>query len=96
MEPENRPFVLSLAKKLREKYPEKTIWLYTGSSWEEIAQSSVVKLVDVLVDGEFIEEQFDPKLLWKGSRNQRVIDVKKTLSGEDIYKPVIYCADYYD
>ena len=56
----------------------------------------MMKYVDVVVDGEFKCEEFDQKLLWKGSKNQRVIDVRKTLSADntDPIIPVLHCGDY--
>lgn len=71
--------VTALAKEIREKYPSKTIWLYTGALWEEICNEEVIRYLDVLVDGEFQAEKKDVTLHWKGSSNQRVIDVPKTL-----------------
>lgn len=71
--------VTELAKEIRETYPDKTIWLYTGALWEEIAHSEIVMYLDVLVDGEFEADKADAALHWKGSANQRVIDVKNTL-----------------
>ena len=71
--------ITELAKTIRERYPAKTIWLYTGSLWEEINHSEIVQYLDVLVDGEFEADKMDGALHWKGSLNQRVIDVKKTL-----------------
>ena len=56
--------------------------MYTGFLWEEVKSLPVMTYVDVLVDGEFIEELKDNKLHWKGSSNQRVIDVQKSLNGE--------------
>lgn len=79
LHPHNREEVTRLAKKCRELFPKKTIWLYTGFSWEEICDLEIVPLVDVLVDGRFVKELFDGKLHWKGSSNQRVIDVQETL-----------------
>lgn len=79
LHPQNREEVTRLAKKCRELFPKKTIWLYTGFSWEEICDLEIVPLVDVLVDGRFVKELFDGKLHWKGSSNQRVIDVQETL-----------------
>ena len=79
---------------IREKYPDKTIWLYTGGSWENICSYPLMKYVDVCVDGEFKEELGDDQLLWKGSKNQRVIDVQKTLSQDDIRVPILHCGDY--
>lgn len=71
--------VKELAKEIRAKYPKKTIWLYTGSIWEEVQHMEIVKYLDVLVDGEFEVEKADVTLHWKGSANQRVIDVPATL-----------------
>lgn len=73
-----------LAKEIKEKFPQKTIWLYTGCVWEEINTLPIFAYIDVLVDGRFIEEQKNPQLYWKGSSNQRVIDVSKSLKEERI------------
>lgn len=70
--------VTRLAKKFKEVFSNKTIWLYTGYLYEEIKDLEVMQYIDVLVDGEFIEILKDNTLHWKGSSNQRVIDVKKT------------------
>ena len=80
LHPANRDGVAELAKEIREKYPDKTQWLYTGYDWEHINDLPAVEYIDVIVDGKFIEEEFDPKLHWKGSPNQRVVDVQKSLS----------------
>lgn len=77
--PGNREDVEALIRKVRGSYPEKTIWIYTGYLWEEICDLESVRLADVVVDGPFIEAEKDNNLHWKGSANQRVIDVKKTL-----------------
>ena len=95
LHPANELTVKTLISEIKEKFPNKTVWLYTGSKWEEIYNSSNVSQIDVLVDGEFIEELKDYKLLWKGSRNQRVIDVQATLKCDDPKVPVIHCPDYY-
>ena len=84
LHPENRKEIARLIRLAKEKYPHKTIWLYTGFSWEEIKDEDYIGLIDVLVDGKFIEELKDEKLHWKGSSNQRVIDVQKTLSTGEI------------
>lgn len=70
--------VTAFARELKEKYPHKTIWLYTGSTWDEVRELEIMMYVDVLVDGEFIEAKKDTALHWKGSANQMVIDVKNT------------------
>lgn len=79
LHPQNRGEVTRLAKKFREVFPDKTVWLYTGYTFEEIKELEVVQYCDVIVDGEFIAAQLDPKLHWKGSTNQRVIDVNETI-----------------
>ena len=79
LHPQNRAEVTELAKKCRERFPNKTIWIYTGYTYEEIADLEIMQYCSVLVDGAFIKEQLDPKLHWKGSSNQRVIDVRETV-----------------
>lgn len=76
----NRDDVGKLIYEIRERFPQKTIWLYTGYKWEEINDLPYVKEIDVLVDGEFIEALKDNTLHWKGSSNQKVIDVKQTVA----------------
>ena len=90
----NRLDVRNLMAEIKEKYPNKTIWLYTGYRWEEIWHYPMMKYIDVVVDGEFVIELKDTKLLWKGSSNQRVIDVKQTLKNTVQSEPVLHCGDY--
>lgn len=90
----NRLDVRNLMKEIKSRYPHKTIWLYTGDVWENILHYPLMKYVDVLVDGEFIAKLKDNKLLWKGSSNQRVIDVQKTLTQTDPIIPVLHCQNY--
>lgn len=92
----NRDGVKTLAAEIKEKYPEKTIWLYTGDAWENIVNYPVLKYVDVLVDGEFEQDKKDVTLMWKGSSNQRVIDVKASLAQENRLVPVLHCGDHDD
>lgn len=82
-----RDGLLELIKEIREKYPKKTIWLYTGYLWEEICDLELISYLDVVVDGKFVEELKDNNLPWKGSSNQRVIDVKMT---RELGKTVLY------
>ena len=77
--PGNRSDMAALIEEIKNKFPNKTIWLYTGFLWEDIKDLPLVENLDVVVDGKFVEEEADKKLLWRGSRNQRVIDVKKSL-----------------
>ena len=103
------------SKEIRISYPNKTIWLYTGFTWdsimnykstnkftekdvlfnfhikkdlEMIQRKNIIKLCDVLVDGEYIEKQRDLSLKFRGSKNQRVIDVKQSLAQNKI---ILYC-----
>ena len=83
LHPQNRQPVYELAKEIKEKYPRKTVWLYSGFEWEEIKDLPIIPYLDVMVDGRFNLELLDTQLHWKGSSNQRVIDVPATLkSGE--------------
>ena len=72
--------VSELAKEIRERYPNKTIWLYTGGTWEEVKHMRVITYLDVLCDGEFEVDKKDENTHWVGSTNQRVIDVQRTLA----------------
>ena len=83
LHPQNRQPVFELAKEIKEKYPRKAVWLYSGFEWEEITDLPIIPYLDVMVDGRFKLELLDTQLHWKGSSNQRVIDVPATLkSGE--------------
>lgn len=77
----NRSEVFRLIKKFREKFANtKTIWLYTGYLWEQIKDLEGISDIDVIAEGEFIEELKDNNIHWVGSSNQRVLDVKESLS----------------
>ncbi len=69
----------ALVEEIARTFPNKTIWLYTGYEWQEIKDLPFMKYVDVLVDGEFVEKFKDNTIPWRGSSNQKVIDVKKSL-----------------
>lgn len=96
LHPSNRLDVRNFMSEIKAKYPDKTIWLYTGDVWENILYYPMMQYVDVVVDGEFNAEEKDAKLLWKGSRNQRVIDVKRTMKQVDPLVPVLHSRDYAD
>lgn len=112
---QNLDEVLKLIKQIRISFPEKTIWLYTGYTWnsimnyeltsdftdedvlfdyhmkkdfEMIKRKNIIKLVNVLVDGKYIDEQKDLTLKWKGSKNQHVINVKESIKNNKI---ILYC-----
>ncbi len=95
LEPQNQEALYPFIKKLKERYPEKTIWCYTGFVFNEkkgllkegkkntAITKELISMFDVLVDGAYVEKLKDIRLKFRGSSNQRVIDVKKTLaSGE--------------
>lgn len=88
LHPENRMETGRLINKVHNELPEKTIWLYTGYDWEEIYDIDFIKYVDVIVDRKFVIELKDTKLKWRGSSNQRVIDVKQSL---ELHKVVLHC-----
>ena len=69
--------VTDLCKEYKERFPDKNIWLYTGSKFEDVKDLEVMKYVDVVVDGQFILSQRDTTLAFRGSKNQRIIDVRK-------------------
>ena len=77
--PANVDCVTQFAKQVKELFPNKTIWLYTGYLFEDIKDLEILKYIDVLVDGPFVIKLKDNNAHWKGSTNQRVIDVKQTL-----------------
>ena len=79
MHPKNIDGTIKLAKKYKEIYPNKTIWVWSGFLIDKICKKEVLDYIDVLVDGQFVNKLYDPRLKWRGSSNQRVIDVKKTL-----------------
>lgn len=93
-EPENQEALADFLEKLKTKYPEKTVWCYTGFDFDKqllkgtVGNLATVKkmlsYIDVLVDGKFVEELKSPALLFRGSSNQRIIDVKKSLSQGDV------------
>jgi anaerobic ribonucleoside-triphosphate reductase activating protein len=84
MHPVNVLGTIALAKKFKEKYPNKNIWVWTGYKFEDIPNKNALPLIDVLVDGQFITELHSFNLKWKGSSNQRVINVKETLKQNKI------------
>jgi anaerobic ribonucleoside-triphosphate reductase activating protein len=79
-EPENAVEVFEVCRMAKAVYPDKTIWVYTGYLYEDLKDFPIMDYIDVLVDGPFIEAQKDLSLAFRGSRNQRIIDVKATRS----------------
>ena len=98
--PDSRETIAELVKEVREKYPNKTIWCYTGFDFERdvmgtMAKNSeitreLLKYIDVVVDGKFEEDKKDLKLQFRGSSNQRIIDVPETIKTGKIIKEEQY------
>ena len=93
MEPQNQRVLVEFLKKVKATYPQKTVWCYSGYTYEQLTGESRAKcevtdqmlsLIDVLVDGQFVEELKDISLRFKGSSNQRLIDLKATLQNGEI------------
>lgn len=90
-EPENQEVLLPFLRRFREECPGKTVWAYSGYTWEELHgegkkrcfceyTKEMLSLVDILVDGEFEADKKDVRLRFKGSANQRIIDIRKSLA----------------
>ncbi len=84
-EPENRPDLIRLSKEFHKRFPDKNLWCYTGFTFEELfygddSAKELLSNIDVLVDGKFVDELKDLSLLFRGSSNQTIIDVKKSFT----------------
>ena len=77
-EPQNIKEITELCKEIKSRFPQKTIWAYTGYTYEKVKDYKVLDFVDVLVDGNYQDNLRDISLKWRGSKNQRVIDVKQS------------------
>ncbi len=86
--PRNRAELTEFIKEIKRKFPDKTIWVYTGYDWSAVKDLPLMDYIDVLVDGLFIDELKDVNLPWRGSSNQKVIDVKESRT---LGKPVLHC-----
>ena len=96
MEPSNQRALLPFLKEFKERYPEKTLWIFTGNLYEELTgqlgehpkcievTSEILSLTDILVDGRFVEEKKQLGLRFRGSSNQRIIDMNKTRKAGEI------------
>ena len=78
-EPENLPEVTKLCRFIKLQHPNKTIWLYTGYRFEDFASEEICQYLDVIVDGRFVESQKNLNLRFRGSENQRIIDVQNSI-----------------
>ena len=85
MHPNNIEGTTKLAKAFKEKYPNKTVWAWSGFKFDEyLKDKEVAKYLDVVVDGQYKDELHDFRLKWRGSSNQRVIDVQKSLKEDKV------------
>ncbi len=85
LHPKNIEGTTKLAKAFKKKFPNKSIWIWSGFLYEEyLCNLEVLKYIDVLIDGQYIEKLHNPNLKYCGSSNQRVIDVKKTLKMKNV------------
>ena len=90
-EPENQRELVAFVQNFKALYPKKTVWCYSGYTWEQLTgkvpcharcevTDELLSLLDVLVDGRFVEAEHDISLRFRGSRNQRLLDVPKSLA----------------
>ena len=80
LHPRNIEATTKIAKAFKEKYPNKDLWVWSGFIFDEkMRKKEVFKYIDTLVDGQYVDELHNPTLKWRGSSNQRVIDVQKSL-----------------
>ena len=84
LHPNNIEGTTELARTFKEIYPNKNIWLWSGFTFEQVKDKDIMKYIDVMVDGQYVDELHSPLLKWKGSSNQRVIDVQKSLKQNKI------------
>lgn len=78
----NIPYLIKFLEKFKKELPDRDIWIWSGFTWEEIIENSdrrkLIEFCDILIDGKYIDELRDLNLKWRGSSNQRVIDIKKS------------------
>ena len=88
LDPRNAPKVLEIVKRVKMVFPNKDIWIYSGYVWEDIIKDEtlreILKYTDVLVDGAYVDELRDISLPFRGSSNQRIIDVSKSLKANEV------------
>lgn len=84
MHPNNREGTIKLAKAFKKRYPNKDIWVWSGYLFDELKDIEGLSYIDTLVDGRFVLEKANPTLKFRGSSNQRVIDVKKSLKAGNV------------
>ncbi len=103
-EPENQCALLPFLRRMKAVLPRKTVWAYTGYTWEQLTSGDhrvslpetieLLSMIDVMVDGPFIEAKKDIRLRYRGSSNQRVIDVQRSIAAGQVQQ--IELGDSYD
>ena len=89
MHPKNIEATELIAKEFKKKYPNKNVWVWSGFKYEDyLKKQKALDYIDVIVDGQFDEKLRNPNLKWKGSSNQRVIDVKESKKQDKI---ILFC-----
>ena len=93
-EPENQPALIELLRRMRVEHPSKNVWVYSGFTWDQLLEGpsrahtdtvqEMLSLVDVLVDGPFMLAQKEITLRFRGSSNQRIIDVRRSLAAGEV------------
>ena len=76
---DNRKYLEIQSKKIKERFPDKDIWIYTGYTFEQVKHLKALEYTDVLVDGKFVQELADVRYKWAGSTIQRIINVQDSL-----------------
>lgn len=84
MEESNRKSLLPLVKKVKSMYPNKDIWCYTGFLFEDVREYEILQYIDVLIDGRFVKKLKVANLRFRGSTNQRIINVKESIKSNEI------------
>ena len=84
LHPKNIAGTIEIAKAFKQKYPHKTIWVWSGFLYENVVDKNIFNYIDVMVDGQFKQELSNPMLQFRGSSNQRIIDIPKTLKAQSV------------
>jgi len=84
LHPKNIAGTIEIAKAFKQKYPQKTLWVWSGYLYENVVDKRIFEYIDVMVDGQFKQELSNPMLQYRGSSNQRIIDIPKTLKAQRV------------
>ena len=85
LHPSNIDGTTKMVKDFKTKYPDKSVWMWTGYTFDkDLKDKEILKYVDVIVDGQYKDELNNPTLAWRGSENQRVIDVQSSLKNNKV------------